>query len=499
MSLILLAIILSILGVSLEVLFNYIIFIDLEKIFLIFQLGLKLLSVLIVLFLIKNRKTLSKEIPWIIFIMLFPITGTISYLIFASDLIKSNLLKKIAGCSKEAKDNYHQDPKILEELQPNNIVNYISNVGNYPITKNNQVIYYSTGESLYESLLKELKQADQFILIEFFTIALGTMWDQILEILKEKAQSGVEIKIIYDATACLKKLPPKYFKKLASFGIACEPYFKNSSLIGIIKNHREHRKVVIIDGKIAFTGGINIGDEYINLKNPYGVWKDMGLSIAGEAVWNFTVMFLKMWEGITQEEIDFQKYHKTKGKEKNIKGYVIPFGDNPLDQDNIGKNTYLNLINQAHHTIYITTPYLILDTDLYNALVLAQKRGVEVHIMIPGIPDKKIVYQVTTSYAKALVQEQIKVYTYTKGFLHGKVLLVDDTIALVGTMNMDYRSFYWDFEYGVFLQEVPALSQIKKDMHEIIDTSKQLTQKDVKTNILLTIWESLLRLIAPLM
>lgn len=458
----------------------------------------KLFSFFIVLIIVRSSKSLNKDIPWIVVVLLFPFVGSLIYLVFGSDVIKSNLLKEISKNIQKGKVYFIPNKEIRKEIlrKDNSALMYLLEYCNFPVTKKNKVVYYPTGEVFFERIKAELKKAKNFIFIEFFSIEFGTLWEEIFAILREKVQDGIEVRIIYDNVACVKKVPAKYYKKLESLGIQCEPYYKNC-FASAIKNHREHRKCLIVDGKIAFTGGMNIEDRYVNLEQPYGYWKDVGISVQGEGVWNFTVMFLSMWGVLRRKEEDYKKYRSNLLNKVGDLGYVVPFGDNPLDQENVGKNTYINMIHQAKESLYIFTPYLILDMDMYNSIALAAKRGVDVKIVIPGIPDKKSVYQVSLLNAKKLLQEGVKVFTYTPGFMHGKVFLVDDKMAMVGTINTDYRSLYFDFEYGVLVQDVNVISDIKQDVEDTLQKSVEIIP--TKTNFLQFLWEAILQLFAPLM
>lgn len=458
----------------------------------------KLFSFFIVLIIVRNSKSLNKDIPWIVLVLLFPFFGSLVYLLFGSDAIKSSLLKEVSKSIQKSKEYFIINKEIRREVlrTRNNAFSYLLEHCNFPITKKNKVVYYPTGEVFFEKVKAELKQAKSFIFMEFFSIEFGTLWKEILAILKEKVQAGIEVRIIYDNVVCAKKIPAKYYKKLESLGIQCEPYYKNC-FVSAIKNHREHRKCLIVDGRIAFTGGMNIEDRYVNLGQLYGYWKDVGVSVQGEGVWNFTVMFLSMWSVVRRKEEDYTKYQGNLLNKDGDLGYVVPFGDNPLDQETVGKNTYINMIHQAKESLYIFTPYLILDMDMYNSIALAAKRGVDVKIVIPEIPDKKSVYQVSLLNAKKLLQEGVKVYTYTPGFMHGKVCLIDDKMALVGTMNTDYRSLYFDFEYGVLMQDVDAINDIKQDVEDTLQKSVEFIP--TKTNFLRFLWEAILQLFAPLM
>lgn len=471
-------------------------FIEILSFLLIFD---KLIGFLVVLIVIRNSKSLNKDILWIVLILLFPFIGSFLYLLFGSNIIKSNLLKRISKTMEDSKKYFIQDNKVIKEVlkKDNPVMLYLFRYCNFPITKKNQVNYYQTGELFFDKVKDELKGAKKFIFIEFFSIASGKLWSEILDILKEKVQEGIEIRIIYDNSITFNKVPYKYYNKLKELGIQCEPYYKKYPLWGIIKNHHEHRKCIIIDGKIAFTGGVNIEDKYVNLEEVYGYWKDMGISVSGESVWNFTVMFLSMWNGICKSDEDYFKYQGILLDKISNSVYVIPFGDTPLDRENISKNVYIQMIYQAKKSIVISMPYLILDIDIYSALANVSKRGVDVKIIIPGIPDKKIVYQVTLLNARKLMNDNVHVYTYTPGFLHGKVILVDDKMAVVGTMNMDYRSFYSDFEYGIFIENVDVIQDVKKDLDETLNKSVMLKQK--KSTFFQILWEGFLCLFTSLM
>ena len=325
------------------------------------------------------------------------------------------------------------------------------------------------------------------------------MWNSILEILEEKVKQGVDVRVMYDDLGSMATLKQKYSKELEQKGIKCIVFNKLNPIAGVIMNNRDHRKILVIDGKVAFSGGINIADEYINAIVKHGHWKDNAIKISGDAVWNYTVMFLTMWNAFRNEDNDFFKY-KYDFKDKPINnGYVVPYGETHLDDDATGEDIYLNIINQANNYVYIFTPYLIIDSNMVNALTLAAKRGVDVRIVIPGIPDKKIVYTLSESYVELLVKEGVKVYRYTPGFVHSKVFVSDDNIATVGTINMDYRSLYLHFECGAYLENVNVIKDIKKDLVETIEKSQEISRKEATPRLLKAVWQALLRLVAPLM
>ena len=458
-------------------------------------------SILLVLAIIKESKNLSSDLPWIIIILLFPIAGALLYVVIGGNLHRSKILKNINKQIENSRKYLIQDEKIKLEMQENDFdkLKYISNYVGFPVTKNNDLKYYKFGELAYPTMLEELEKAEKFIFLEYFIINKGTMWNSILDVLVKKAKDGVDVRVIYDDMGCIAMLPSNYPKTLESIGIKCIAFNQVKPFLGVIMNNRDHRKMMIIDGRVVFTGGINLSDEYINKTRPHGVWKDNVLKIQGEAVWNFTVMFLSMWNSYRKDDRDYYKFKYNFLKQELVNGYIVPYGESPLDDEIVGENVYLNIINQAKKYLYIYTPYLIIDTDMLNALTLASKRGVEVCIIVPGIPDKKIVYDLTSSYFEQLIKYGVKIYKYKPGFVHSKVFLADDKIATVGTINMDYRSLYLHFECGVYMQDVNIIKDIKEDFEEAINLSHLVTKKEASPKLLKGLWQAILRLFAPLM
>ena len=458
-----------------------------------------ILGVLITLWLIKESKSYSYTLPWIVIILLFPLVGTLLYLIIGQNKKTSKLLRKILKSENNSKKYLIQDEVVKKKCNNNSRIRYITDYTSYPATVNNDISYYPLGEIAFKEMIKELKKAEKFIFFEYFIVAPGKMWNSILEILKEKVKKGVEVRVMYDDLGCVTTLESSYPKELEKYGIKCVVFNRLSPLSGIIMNNRDHRKILVIDGKVAFSGGINIADEYINEIEKYGHWKDNGIKISGSAVWNYTVMFLTIWNAFKKSDTDFEKYKHKFYKSNEYKGCVIPYGETPLDDEVVGQNIYLNIINQANDYVYICTPYLIIDTDMINALTLAAKRGVDVRIIIPGIPDKKIVYSLSESYIEPLVKYGVKVYRYKPGFVHSKVFIADDKMATVGTINLDYRSLYLHFECGLYMEDVNCIRDIKKDMIDTLEKSKEVSKKEARPPFIKAIWQALLRLAAPLM
>ncbi len=485
-------------GLLLQILLTLFIYLFFVEHIVIIDIIVGITSILLTLGFIRKSKNYSYTLPLIIILVLFPIVGALLYIIFQRNKRGSKILKSIKKSETESQKYLVQDKKIKNEYKDNGKIRYLSDFTGYPVTKNNEVTYYPIGEKAFTAMLDDLKKAEKFIFFEYFIVAHGKMWDSILEILEEKASQGVDVRVMYDDMGCISTLKNSYPKELEKKGIKCVVFNKLNPIAGVFMNNRDHRKILVIDGKVAFSGGINIADEYINENKKYGHWKDNAIRISGDAVWNYTVMFLGMWNAFIKEDTDFNKF-KYKFNNNINSGFVIPYAETPLDEEITGEDVYLNIINQANKYVYIFTPYLIIDTDMINALSLAVKRGVDVRIVIPGIPDKKIVYTLSESYVEPLVKSGVKIYKYTPGFVHSKVFISDDNIATVGTINMDYRSLYLHFECGCYLENIEVIKDIKKDLVDTMKKSHEITKKEASPNFFKSVWQSLLRLVAPLM
>jgi len=486
-------------GLIFQILLSLSIYLFLDEHIALVHAIYRVIGFLLILGLIKNSKNYSYTLPWIIILLLYPLVGTLLYLIIGNNKYRSKILKSIVKSDINSKKYFLQDEKVREEIKDNSKLRYITDFAKFPVYKNSDVEYYPLGEIGFKEMLKELKNAENFIFFEYFIVESGKMWNSILEILEEKVKNGVEVRVMYDDLGCMKTLKSSYPKELEKKGIKCVVFNRLNPVSGVIMNHRDHRKILVIDGKVAFSGGINIADEYINEIVKYGHWKDNAIKIVGDAVWSYTVMFLSIWYAFKNEDSDFTKFKYNFGDKVLDNGYIAPYAEMPLDNEIVGEDIYLNIINQANSYVYIFTPYLIIDTDMVNSLILAAKRGVDVRIVIPGIPDKKVVYTLSESYVESLVLGGVKVYKYTPGFVHSKVFVSDDNIATVGTINLDYRSLYLHFECGVYMENVSAIKDIKKDLEETIKKSKQISKKEAKSGIFKGIWQAMLRLVAPLM
>ncbi len=487
-------------GVLLQFGFSIVIRLFFYKYLGIITLFYSIASILIVLGILKESTRLSNDLPWIILILIFPIFGTILLITLGKNYSKNKLLKNIFEYEQKYNEYLVQDEKVKKEIEDKKLDNiqYLLNRTNHFVSTNNEITYYNFGEKFYPELLKELKKAEKFIFMEYFIINEGVMWDSILDILKEKAAKGVDVRILYDDMGSIAMLSTNYSKQLAKFGIKCISFNKLSPFRGIFMNNRDHRKMTIIDGKVAFSGGVNLSDEYINVNSKLGIWKDNGIKIVGDAIWNLTVMFLTLWNANINEDKDITKFKYNFNDINKNNGYVIPYGVAPLHKDLIGEDVYINMINSAKSYLYIMTPYLIIDTDMVNSLCRAAKRGVDVRIVVPGIPDKKIVYTQTTSFFRVLHNNGVKIYKYTNGFVHAKVFLSDDVRATVGTINMDYRSLYLHFENGIYMENVGEISKIYEDFEATFKDCKKLNDADVKAGLIKSLWQAILRLFAPL-
>ncbi|MCF0134783.1 MAG: cardiolipin synthase [Blautia sp.] len=473
------------------------------------SIGLDLLTVAVVFWIVNRRINPSYKLAWTILILMVPIFGLVIYLIFGRSRIASDMQNQIVRTDRDSSEFAREDAVLRHRLEIENPSvakqsEYIYRYSGYPLKANTSLQYFQVGDDMFPVLIRELREARHFVFIEYFIINNGVMWNTILDILKEKAKQGVDIRILYDDFGCLTTLPDKYYLQLQEFGIKCEVFNRFRPFLNIIQNNRNHRKLCIIDGHTGFTGGINLADEYINKKKRFGHWKDTAVMLKGEAVWNMTLMFLRMWNVIVkdQEFHDYEHYmpHVYHEEPFEGEGYVQPFCDSPLDQEEVGENTYMNIINRATRYVYICTPYLIIDNEMMTALCLAAKSGIDVRIMTPGIPDKKTVFLLTQSYYRQLLEAGVKIYEYQPGFLHAKTFVCDDELAVVGTINLDYRSLYLHFEDGVWIYKNHVIQEIYDDFVNTIKHCKPVSLEFCRErNVLVRIMQNILRLFAPML
>ncbi|MFI3237133.1 MAG: cardiolipin synthase [Lachnospiraceae bacterium] len=465
-----------------------------------------ILSGLYSVYLVSKDDSPTYKIGWLIVIMLFPPFGTFLYMLWGDKKPSKKLQNKMKKSYAMMDEYLPQKSVELEELlrvdkRAGATANYIRGTTRYPLYKNTSVAYYPLGEDMFADILVEMKKAKHYIFLEYYIIDEGEMWGKMLEVLLQKAKEGVEIRIIYDDLGTVALLPRGYNKALEEMDphIKCLPFNPIVPFLAMVMNNRDHRKILVIDGNVGFTGGINLADEYINQKERFGHWKDNGVMLKGEAVFNFTAMFLELWNACHKEKMDPVCYKPKFIEEVQAKGFVLPYGDDPLDWETVGENVYMDMINQAQDYIYITTPYLILDDQMKNALCIAAKRGVDIRIITPGIADKKMVFRLTRSNYKPLLAAGVNIYEYTPGFIHAKTIVCDDKMGVVGTINFDYRSLFLHFECGVWLYAVEAIYDVRDDILETLKISKKVTLQDQKKTKIGNFIDGLLRIMAPLM
>ncbi len=462
----------------------------------------EILSLITVIHIITKRGNQSYKIMWIIFIMAIPLFGVLAYMLWGGGRMLPGVKKRMSECERK----YFS--KLIKSDASNSLIfndmlhfrqaAYLKNDSGFPVYKNTTSKFYSSGESFFEALLTELRKAEKYIFIEFFIIAEGVMWEEIFKILQEKSSKGVQIKIIFDDFGSLKRQSKDFLAKLKNENIEISVFNPIRPSIDIFMNNRNHRKIVIIDGTVAFTGGVNIGDEYINKIERFGHWSDSAIKLEGEAVSSFVAMFCSMWEFITKKSIDISAFLAE--HQKSYDGFYIPYCDNPLNSTNPAQGIYMQIISTAQKYVYITTPYLILDSSMLSVLCLAAKSNIDTRIITPHIPDKWYVHPVTQYYYSELLDAGVRIYEYTPGFIHSKLFVSDDSVATVGTVNMDYRSFNFHFECGVWCSGTGSIHDIKASFLDIAEKSSEIRKEDWDKRPALTrLKQSILHLFAPLM
>ena len=455
------------------------------------------------LFIISKNTNPAYKIAWLVPILMFPVFGGVFYLLLGGNRLSKRQRKKMNSVEANLRRHLPQNPEITHRLELQNPSAamqsaYIQRVAGCPIYENTATQYFPLGDDALPAMLAEMKKAEKYIFLEYFIISPGVMWESMLEVLKEKAAAGLDVRVMYDDFGCITQLPAGYRKKLESWGIRCCVFEPFIPIMSARLNNRDHRKLLIIDGKVGFTGGINLADEYINQKLRFGHWKDNAILLRGDAVWSMTVMFLSLWDYVAGSG-DTIAHYLPPEPETAGRGFVQPYTDNPLDDEPVGGSVYQNLINRANHSVYIMTPYLILDYGMNEALCNAAKAGVDVRIITPHIPDKWYVHMLSRAHYEQLVKCGVKVYEYTPGFIHSKVFAVDGQFATVGTINLDYRSLYLHFENGVFLYGADCVGDIYRDFAGTFEVSQKIGLEQCKAGPVTRLMRAVLRLLAPLM
>lgn len=497
-----------IIGIVIQVGYLVSLFWTLGTLYTYSYLVFEIIAVVISLLIVNSDMNPSYKIAWIIPILSFPIFGVMFFIFFGNSHSGDRLRKRMNRYNEEERLLLPQNDQLVQNLCDDvkaveKHARYLYQYGGYPVYTNTSTTYFPSGEAKFETLIRELEKAERFIFLEYFIIQEGKMWNTILEILERKVKEGVDVRVVYDDIGCLLTLPYRYWEKLEKKGIHCKVFNEFKPIWSAKMNNRDHRKILVIDGHTAFNGGINLADEYINAYEKHGHWKDTAVMLKGEAVWSFTMMFLTMWNYLNNSKPASYDYYMPRAEDiapYKSGGYVIPYTDSPLDNEPVGENVYLNIINEAKDYVYITTPYLIVDNEMVTALTLAAKSGVDVRIITPHIADKWFVHAVTRAYYKKLTKLGVKIYEYTPGFIHAKNFVSDDSIAVVGTINLDFRSLYLHFECATWMYKTDCVLDVKADYLKTLEECQEVTYEDcLNVNFFVRIGRALLRLFSPMM
>ena len=496
----------SALALLIQIAFVVLILLFYEVYFAYFQIFSAALSLLIVFGIIGKKESPEFKAPWLVIILVLPFFGTVIYCMFANSKMSTkqyrHMVEIVCRCKKYSELTVSENNEIYKTLgEFSGIENYLRKNSYSRGHLNNKVEYFRSGEKFYADLLSELDKDEKFIFMEYFIISYGKMWDGIHDILVRKVFEGVEVRVMYDDIGCAGHISGNYFKKLKKEGINCIKFNPFRPVISGIHNNRDHRKITVIDGRVAYTGGVNLGDEYINEKHPFGHWKDTAIKVQGSAVCNFTQMFLQMFDTSSNQFSDYDRYLDIEYEKFDEGGYIHPFGDGPkpIYPELIGANNFINMINCAKNYVWVTTPYLIPDYNLTSALRNAAFRGVDVRIIVPHIPDKKIIFNMTRSNYKFLLEAGVKIYEYTPGFIHAKGMVCDGKSAFVGTINLDYRSLVHHYECGAVMYGNPCIADIKADFDETLSLSSEVTTQNFKFGFIPSLINAVLNLFSPML
>lgn len=462
-------------------------------------------TAVMVIYLLNSDMDNSAKITWLVVIALVPVLGVVLFWWTKGEVGHRMLKRRLKQLEQDTREQLPQDAQTLERLKAQelgaaSLAYYLRGKGGgFPVYENTAVTYFPSGEAKFAELLCQLEKAKQYIFLEYFIIDEGLMWGRVLEVLARKAAEGVHVRVMYDGTCEFTTLPRDYPKRLERLGIACKVFSPLMPFVSTHYNYRDHRKVLVIDGKVGFTGGVNLADEYINHVEKYGRWKDAAVMLEGEGVRTMTALFLQMWS--IQREPEFAQFLTRPLPETQANGFVIPYGDCPLDGERVGEMVYIDLLNRARRSVHIITPYLILDGELETALRFAAERGVDVHLILPGKPDKWFAYALAKTHYLPLLSSGVKISEWVPGFTHAKVMIMDGQEAVVGTINLDYRSLYHHFENAVWMRGVDCLPRIEADFQDTLAQCRTVepTRQSVwQGKKLLHLVGMVLKFIAPL-
>ena len=459
---------------------------------------MRLFSLGMVIYLFNCKMDSSAKLTWMFIIAVFPLAGA-AFLLFTQSNIGHRVETKLVDEQIQRSHGFLEQPaQVLEKLEHDgsgvdDLCRYLNRSGCFPLFDRTEARYFPIGETMFEAMLEELEKAEKFIFLEFFIIQEGYMWGRILDILTRKAKEGVEIRVLYDGMCEMFTLPVNYWKLLEKVGIRARPFSAIKPVVSSHYNYRDHRKILVIDGRVAFTGGVNLADEYINRIERFGHWKDTGVMLKGPAARSFTLMFLQMWY-VGEKEPDYETWLQAPAElpaalpeaESEKRGYVMPYCDSPLDGEKVGESVYMDILNRATDYVHIMTPYLILDGELETALRFAAERGVDVKLILPGIPDKKVAWALAKTHYRRLTESGVKIYEYAPGFVHAKVFVSDDRKAVVGSINLDYRSLYHHFECATYLYQTGCIADIEADFLCTLESCRTVTAESIRKEKLTT-------------
>ena len=464
------------------------------------------LSVFIVLYIVSKKEKPAYKLVWVLLVLVVPVFGALLYLIINFQTSRRIFSKRLGAIENASRPMMALGGDCLDEAleQCNDYerdIRYLQECAGFPVYAKTTTQYYSPGQEMLPLLLADLETAEHYIFLEYFIMQEGKMWNSVLEVLERKVKQGVEVRVMFDDMGCFLTLPPDYAKQLQAKGIKARVFNPFVPVLSSVQNNRDHRKIASIDGRIAHTGGINMADEYINEYEKHGYWKDSGIRLEGDAAWSLTVIFMQLWNLGQSKPDDIASYYPWKDKPcpQVHDGYVMPYADSPMDKEDVSEHVYLQIINQARHTLYIATPYFIVDDNILCALRLAAKSGVDVRLMTPAVWDKRLVHMTTRSFYRDLLEGGVKVYEYTPGFVHSKMFVADGRVGTVGTVNLDFRSLYLHFECGVWMCGSSALQQVEDDYLKTLEECRQIELKDCQKGALRRLGQEVLRIFAPLM
>lgn len=461
----------------------------------------------ILILVILNKDGVAEyKLPWLLVTAIFPSLGLVIYIFFGSQEPGRRMKREYSPIARKAEKCVVQDEKLLRSLAEKDPAaagqaRYLYRSSHAALHADTYMEYYPFGEDMFPALVRELKKAQHFIFMEYFIVQEGAFWNEILDILAEKAAEGVEVRFMYDDVGSSGKVPANYKKKICARGVKAQVFRPFRPFLSVIHNHRDHRKITIIDNKVAFTGGVNLADEYINVVERFGRWKDNSVMLRGSCVKDVTALFLTLWDLQARSSSDYEKYTSLPCEIEENNGIVSFFGDgpSPFYSEQVGKDVYLNILNQAQDYVYITTPYLVCDNEILAAIRLAARRGVDVRMITPHIPDKKSIYLITRSNYRSLLDAGVRIYEYTPGFIHAKTFLADDKVSVVSTINLDYRSLVHHFECGVWMYGTDIIPQIKKDLFATMEESHEVGEKEARLNPVQGLLKSLMQVFTPLL